>query len=83
MAVFGGIEYDLRQASTTKNQMTIDANALFGGVELQVPTSWTVILKGVAVFGGYEDKTAPPPPGAGPELIVTGHAIFGGVSITN
>jgi hypothetical protein len=86
-SVFGGIEIDLRRANTNKDEIVIEANAVFGGIELMVPENWRVTVKGAGVFGGYEDQTRPSP-GAAPDakrphLIMTGAAVFGGVSIRN
>jgi hypothetical protein len=88
IAVFGGIEVDLRRANiaTPGGEVVIDANATFGGIELRVPDTWQVVTRGMGIFGGYEDKTVPPRPAEGvtpPRLLVTGYAIFGGVSIEN
>ncbi|MBZ5591778.1 MAG: cell wall-active antibiotics response protein [Acidobacteriia bacterium] len=87
IAVFGGIEVDLREANIPPGkEVVVDANATFGGIELRVPYSWQVVTRGMGVFGGYEDKTVPPRPTEGvtaPKLLVTGYAVFGGVSIEN
>lgn len=87
IAVFGGIEVDLREANMPPGkQVVIDANATFGGIELRVPYSWQVVMRGMGIFGGYEDKTVPPRREEGvtpPRLLVTGYAVFGGVSIEN
>lgn len=81
----GGFEIDLRNATLANGKAVIDINAVFGGVEVRVPESWSVLMKGVGIFGGFENKTAPPRAGEtpGPELIVTGAAIFGGASVRN
>jgi predicted membrane protein len=87
IAVFGGIEVDLREANIPPGkEVVVDANATFGGIELRVPYSWEVVMRGMGIFGGYEDKTVPPRPTEGvtpPRLLVTGYAVFGGVSIGN
>lgn len=88
IAVFGGIEIDLRRASIApgSKDVVIDANSTFGGIEIRVPYAWRVITRGIGLFGGYEDKTIPPE-GQGsadaPRLIVKGYALFGGVSVEN
>jgi cell wall-active antibiotic response 4TMS protein YvqF len=84
--VFGGAEIDLRSAETKREEITIKAEAVFGGIELWVPAHWKVILRGSAVGGNFEDKTFPPAAGApanAPRLIVTGAAVFGGVVVKN
>lgn len=85
-AVFGGAEIDLRSAGTKREEITIKAEAVFGGVELWVPAHWQTIVRGTGVFGGFEDKTFPAAPGTqgkAPRLTVTGSAVFGGVVVRN
>jgi predicted membrane protein len=86
--VFGSIELDLAGASiaSTERLASLELSAVFGGIEITVPRTWKVIMKATAVFGGCEDKTFPPRPEPGfepPTLIVTGGAVFGGISIDN
>ena len=87
LAVFGGIEVDLRRARIASDkEAIIDINATFGGIDIKVPDTWIVIVKGQGIFGGYEDKTIPPRPQEGvtpPRLVITGFAIFGGITIKN
>ena len=83
-AFCGGHEVDLKAAEIDGDVAVIDATVVCGGVELHVPESWDVSVEGLALFGGYEDKTSHP---RGPEpakrLIVRGFAIFGGVEVKN
>jgi predicted membrane protein len=83
-AIFGGVEIDLRGASTKKDEVVIELNAIFGGVEMRVPDTWDVTVRGAGIFGGYEDKTMPrrdPASGKRPLLVITGSAVFGGVTV--
>lgn len=86
-ALFGGCEVDLRGAGMAEGQATIETNAMFGGVDIRVPATWLVEVRGTAMFGGFGDDTVPPriEPGAPPppRLILTGYAMFGGVSVSN
>jgi len=84
-AMFGGIEIDLRNAATKKDEVRIEANAMFGGIEIRVPETWDVVVRGTAIFGGYEDKTMGRrgPDEKRPLLLISGHAVFGGVGIKN
>jgi predicted membrane protein len=83
-AMFGGVELDLRSATIVQDEVVIDASALFGGVDLQVPENWNVSVEGHGIFGGYEDKTMHAmPESARPRVVITGSAVFGGVVVKN
>ncbi len=84
-AIFGGVEVNLRRASTTRDEIEIVASAVFGGVELTVPDTWDVIVRGAGMLGGYVDKTHPAPLNGGkhPRLVIRGSAVFGGVTVRN
>ena len=84
LAIFGGIKIDFRKAATKKEEMIFEANALFGGIDIRVPDSWEVVMRGAGIFGGYEDKTDPPPTDAKrPRLVITGYAVFAGIEVKN
>ena len=85
-SIFGGIEVDLRRAAIPSGEAVVEANAVFGGIELLVPAAWRVNVQGSAVLGAYEDQTMEPVPqsaGNAPVLIVRGATVFGGVTIKN
>lgn len=67
--VFGGAEIDLRSAGTKREEVTIKAEAIFGGIELWVPAHWHTIVRGSGVFGGFEDKAFPAAPGTSKSLL--------------
>ncbi|MBW0118580.1 LiaF transmembrane domain-containing protein [Pseudonocardia abyssalis] len=83
-AMFGGATLDLRDAHIDR-AARVDALALFGGVDVLVPPGWRIVLRGLPVFGGYEDKTRGhgPLPADAPVLTVNATAVFGGVSVTD
>ena len=86
VAVFGGIRLDLRRAAMTVDRAVLEINAVFGGVEIRVPETWLVTMKGAGVFGGFDDKTIHPKPDPNvkmPELVITGASVFGGTSVSN
>ena len=84
-SVFGGIEMDLRGANTKLDQLYIQADAVFGGIDLMLPAHWNVTVRGTGIFGGFEDRTHPPANSTEktPHLTVTGSAVFGGVTVRN
>lgn len=83
-ALFGGATLDLRGAHIDRHAR-VDALALFGGVDVLVPPGWRVVLRGLPIFGGYEDKTRSDGtlPADAPVLTVNATAVFGGVSVTD
>jgi len=85
-AIFGGFEVDLRLAGMTADSAILEVNTVFGGAEIRVPYSWTAVVQGVGIFGGYGDETTPPEPATNPQskkLFIRGAAVFGGVSVKN
>ncbi|MES2106472.1 MAG: DUF5668 domain-containing protein [Pseudomonadota bacterium] len=81
LAIMGGVELDLRQASIL-SEATISVFAMWGGIVIKVPTDWSVVMNGTPILGGMDDKTVPPM-NAGKRLVITGEAIMGGVEIKN
>jgi hypothetical protein len=83
--LFGGVQLDLRKAGTKLPEVFLDITAAFGGVEIKVPETWAVSMRVTSIFGGYDDKTHAPAPGAtpAPVLVVTGATIFGGLGVKN
>jgi predicted membrane protein len=86
ISVFGEINIDLRHAQIAVKETSIEANATFGAINIRVPETWRVSVRGAGIFGGYEDKTLPPRPAPGfnpPLLIINGAAVFGAVVVKN
>lgn len=83
-AIFGGAKIDLRGAEIAKGGATIDVDAIFGGVEILVPDKTKIRVDVFAAFGGHDDKREVSKiSDKGPEILVRGNAIFGGVEIKN
>lgn len=82
-AIFGGIQLDLREAIIETSPAILDVTAVFGGVGIKVPRDWSVEFQTSAVLGGIGDerKQGEPASGAAPHLLITGTAVFGGVSV--
>lgn len=90
-AIFGGVAVNLRRAKIIPGESAVlNANAMFGGVELFVPEDWVVVNEGMAILGGFADsrrfvETEETLPSGQPRklLIVRGMAILGGVEVKN
>jgi hypothetical protein len=81
VAVFGGIELDLRQAVLTRREVTINVVAIMSGVNLTVPPGVRVVNSVAAILG---DVSVPPEETIDPDAPVirlTGFALLSGVSV--
>ncbi|MCB0911222.1 MAG: DUF1707 and DUF2154 domain-containing protein [Propionibacteriaceae bacterium] len=83
LAIFGGVELDLTEATFEAHELTFNVFCLFGGVEVTVPPGTDVDSQVIAVFGGAEARKAGPPDGTSPRLVVKGFCGFGGVEVRN
>lgn len=54
VAIFGGVDLDLRKAKFTKDTV-IKAFALFGGIDIKVPEDVQVKIRSGFIFGGVSD----------------------------
>ena len=84
-SMFGGTEYDLRQAQLSENGAVIECTSIFGGCGFKVPPDWTIKNEVTAIFGAFTDKR-----GAtfgqiisnpSKTLVIKGFSAFGGVEI--
>lgn len=82
-AIFGGVEFDLREAVMAREGGTLEVTAIFGGVEITVPPTMGVVVRGEGTFGGWENHYTTVSDQDAPTLIITGNAIFGGVEVKN
>ena len=84
-AVFSGYEIDLRGATMAADSATLQVSAVFAGIEIRIPETWSVVLQGAGVFGAFADNTTQPNPQTPglKRLFVKGAAVFGGVEIKN
>jgi hypothetical protein len=86
-AIMGGIELDLRHASLRLGETYLDVKAVLGGIEIVVPSLWSIeIIPGVVIMGGISDARTPPPAAAlaSPplrHLIIRAECILGGIEI--
>ncbi|HUR81997.1 MAG TPA: DUF5668 domain-containing protein [Thermoanaerobaculia bacterium] len=83
-AIMGGVELDLRNAHMNDGaEATVDAFALWGGVEIWVPPHWRVVPSVMPLMGAFVDKTTHVAGTTGPVLYVRGTAVMGGIEVKN
>jgi predicted membrane protein len=84
-SMFGGTEYDLRQAQLSENGAIIDCVSIFGGCGFKVPPDWTIKNEVTAIFGAFTDKRGATfgqiVSNPSKTLIIRGFSAFGGVEI--
>lgn len=81
LALFGGIDIDLRGAIITEDVL-IDATSIFGGTDIIVSPGMKVELNSMGIFGGADNRAETPQSGApGPVIHVRSWAAFGGLDI--
>ena len=78
VAVFGGVECDLRNA-IIQQDCAIELAAVFGGIDIIVPSHVNVQTNTVSIFGGVDNYVKPNP--GGPTLYIKGACVFGGADI--
>ncbi len=82
-AIMAGVELDLRNAGIREgDDVIIDAFAMWGAVEIQVPPHWRVVASVLPIMGAFEDNTHPTGE-TGPTLTIRGTAIMGGIEVKN
>lgn len=85
VVAFGGADIDLRSATIDEEQgAVIDVFIAFGGIDMFVPEGWNVVIKGLPLFGGWDNRTI----GRGkdldkPTLRINSFVIFGGFDVKN
>ncbi len=79
-AVLGGVDVDLVGARIER-EAVLDVVALFGGIDIEVPLGWHVVVDGPAVFGGHDNNVPATSDPDAPTLRVRATAIFGGVEV--
>ena len=79
-AIMGGVEVDLRSASTGGQEAVIDLFVWWGGVEITVPPDWAVSNQVVAFMGGVDDSSSGTQDSRN-RLVVRGFVVMGGAEI--
>lgn len=84
LAVMGGVEIDLRDATLDPEGATLDVTAIMGGLEVKLPVGWAVHVESRGSLGGVDTRLtqAADLPETAPTLRVTTNTWFGGVEIS-
>lgn len=77
VAIFGGVELDLRDAKIDKD-VVIDVVSIFGGADIFLPDNVSVKISGIPLFGGVENKHKDK---KGSTVYINYTAIFGGIDL--
>lgn len=81
VAVMGGADLDLREASYAAGVCELRVNAIMGGVSLKVPRGVRVVFAMTCVMGGHSDDQGEVTDPDAPTLVIKGLCIMGGVSV--
>lgn len=80
VAVMGGVEIDLTEATFTAPEVVIHCTAIMGGVSVRVPENVTLRGSGVVgIMGGSDVKANESPDPGAPVVRIDGFAFWGGV----
>ena len=79
--IFGGAELDYSLARFSAAQTNIKVVCIFGGAEIHVPEGVKIRTRVIPLFGGCHNRGEPVNDPGAPLVIVTGLALFGGISI--
>ena len=81
LAVFGGIDLDLREAVFEDPVVEISGFWCFGGLDIKVPAGMAVRDNTAGIFGATDVRDLGDPVPGAPTLVIKGVALFGGVSV--
>ena len=84
ISIFGGADIDLTGADIIIDEARLDVFTLFGGADIYVPENWQVVVKGLPIFGGWDNLTRHNQDTDNSKILsVSCLTIFGGVDIKN
>jgi hypothetical protein len=81
LALFGGMDLDLRNAIFEAPVVEISGLWCFGGLDIKVPEGIEVQDRTAGIFGGTDVRDIGDPAPGAPTLVIKGVTLFGGVSI--
>ena len=79
-SIFGGISLDLRDA-IIDSDVEIAATAVFGGIDIYVPSGVTVKVNNVPIFGGVSNKTVRSTDPNAYTIYLNSTTMFGGIDL--
>lgn len=79
-AVFAGLSIDLRDAKITQD-VEINAQAIFGGIDIYVPHGVKVKINNIPIFGGVSNKANANHDALAPTIYLNSTCMFGGIDI--
>lgn len=79
-AVFGEANVDLSEIELKNDRGVINVSAVFGGVELILPTKYHIVIQGSPVLGGFENRLKHQNP-QDKTLVIQYTSFLGGVEI--
>jgi hypothetical protein len=81
LALFGGMDLDLRNAIFEAPVVEISGFWCFGGIDIKVGEGIEVRDQTAGVFGGTDIRDIGDPLPGAPTLVIKGMALFGGVTV--
>ena len=81
LALFGGVDLDLRNAIFEAPVVEISGLWCFGGLDIKVPEGIEVRDQTAGIFGGTDVRDVGDPAPGAPTLVIKGVSLFGGVSV--
>lgn len=82
LALFGGVDLDLRKAHPAPTGIRLDATVAMGGINITVPEGWRVYYEGDVFLGGFSDETKTTADPDVPSITIGGHLILGGIQVS-
>jgi hypothetical protein len=84
LALLGGVEIDLREATFAEPVTVIHAFAVLGGIEIKVPEGVEVHVDAFGIMGGVDNSAASgnPMTSGTPVVRVAGFAFMGGIDVS-
>ena len=80
-SIMGGIDIDLRGAVPFEGVSELELTSIMGGIEVLVPESWRVEVKGTPLLGEISNKSRYNPDPDAPVLRIKGFVLMGSIEI--